>query len=337
MVFILLMSLVFPVKIFSILTRNLIVYNKIRIILLFAFLVTTAYSQSKPEIVCHYVDTTRVERDMAKITQTQNSRNYLNIETLNYVADYIKAELTKVCDSTAYQNYDVGKRTYKNVIGSIGIKNEERIIIGAHYDVYGNQPGADDNASGIAGLLELARLLAKEKLNYRLDFVAYTLEEPPFFRTEQMGSYIHAKYLQDNQIPVKGMVCLEAIGFFSNKPNSQMYPIKEMNMLYGDKGDFITIVQSGKSGAFGKEFERLMKTSNLIKTNSFIGSSALPGIDFSDHLNYWKFDYEALMITDTAFYRNKNYHTSNDRLETIDFKKMNLVIEQLYLAIKEIK
>ena len=123
----------------------------------------------------------------------------------------------------------------KNIICSINTDKKERIVIGAHYDVCGDQDGADDNASGVAGLLELARLLKHEKLNYRIDFVAYTLEEPPFFGTENMGSSIHAKYISDNKISLKGMISLEMIGYFNDKPHSQKYPLSFLKWFYGNK------------------------------------------------------------------------------------------------------
>ncbi len=296
-----------------------------------------SFSQNMPSGQINHVDTIRVKNDLFEIVNLEKSRNYKNIEMLNKVALYIKTEFEKVCDSVAYQSYNVDNSEYKNVIASIGMKNKERIIIGAHYDVFGDQQGADDNASGVAGLLELARLLSKEKLAYRIDFVAYTLEEPPFFRTKEMGSYVHAKYLFDNQISIKGMICLETIGFYDEKPNSQDYPIPGMSLVYGTKGDFITVVQNSKGKGFGKVIKDLMKQQNLIKTKSFKGSAALPGIDFSDHMNYWNFNYEAVMITNTAFYRNKNYHTDKDKLETLDIEKMSLVIEQLYMTMKQIE
>ncbi len=307
------------------------------IIILFITLISCINSQNKASVVLNHVDTTRVKNDLTTITQTKKSRNYQNIATLDTIAYHIKTELTKVCDAVTYQRYEVDGNEYKNVIGSIGTNNKERIIIGAHYDVYGNQQGADDNASGVAGLLELARLLSKEKLNYRIDFVGYTLEEPPFFRSEEMGSFIHANYLFENEIPVKGMICLEMIGYYNDKSGSQDYPIPGMSLKYGNKGNFITVVQNKKSGEFSEQIEKLMKKQQLIETESFKGTSLLPGVDFSDHLNYWNLDYDAVMVTNTAFYRNKNYHTAKDKLETLDIQKMSSVIEQLYLSIKQIK
>lgn len=278
-----------------------------------------------------------IRTHLTVITKTDESRNYKNLKTLNFVANYIKEELKKVCDSVKYQNFKVDENEYKNVIGSIGLEHKQRIIIGAHYDVCETSEGADDNASGVVGLLELARLLSKEKLTYRIDFVAYSLEEPPFFRTKQMGSYIHANYLFENKIPVKGMICLETIGFYSDKIGSQEFPIKGMEKIYGNVGDFITVVQNDKNESFSNQVNSLMNAENLIKTQSFKGSSSVPGVDFSDHLNYWKQNFEAVMITNTAFYRNKNYHTDKDKLETLNLEKMNLVIQQLYKAVKKIK
>ncbi|WP_051605627.1 M28 family peptidase [Polaribacter sp. Hel_I_88] len=117
-----------------------------------------------------------IKKHLSVITKTEKPRNFKNLETLNFVANYIKQELNKVCDSVEFQNFNVAENEYKNVIGSIGLEHQQRIIFGAHYDVCGDSDGADDNASGVVGLLELARLLSKEKLNYRIDFVAYSLE-----------------------------------------------------------------------------------------------------------------------------------------------------------------
>ncbi len=306
------------------------------LLLLLTIAIGCTQSQNKPNSTINNTDNSLLKKDLIAITQTKERRNYKNIETLNTIAAYIKAELHKVCDSVAYQKYKVNTNEYKNVIGSIGLQHKERIIIGAHYDVFGDYEGADDNASGVAGLLELARLLRKEKLSYRIDFVAYTLEEPPFFRTQQMGSYIHANYLFKHKIPVKGMICLETIGYYNEQPNSQEYPVKGMHVLYGTKGNFITIVQNEKSGKFGSQIEHFMKKESLLETQSFKGSSNMTGVDFSDHLNYWNFDYEAVMITNTAFYRNKNYHKKGDKLETLNLEKIKLVIEELHRTIVQL-
>ncbi|MBL56880.1 MAG: peptidase M28 [Flavobacteriales bacterium] len=221
----------------------------------------------------------------------------------------------------------VNGKKYKNVIAVFQQEFEETIIIGAHYDVCENQTGADDNASGTVGLLEIARQLKDQKLKKRVELVAFTLEEPPFFRSEYMGSFIHAKSMKENNRNVIGMICLEMIGYFDDSKNSQEYPIEALKLKYGNRGDFITLVNRINQGEFSSEFTKNYVELSKIKTKKFSGPKSLQGIDFSDHLNYWKFGYSALMITDTAFFRNKNYHQKTDTLDTLDLPRMALVID----------
>lgn len=307
-----------------------------RKILFFFLLLLT--SCNKTTLLPHSLvaDTCRIKNDLNQIVHTVNYRNYQHTESLNQAAAYIKSEFSKVSDSVKEQPYDLTVGTFKNIICSLGTKNKERIIVGAHYDVCGAQDGADDNASGVAGILELARLLSKEDLKYRIDLVAYTLEEPPIFKTECMGSYIHAKYLNDHKIPVKGMISLEMIGYYDDKPKSQHYPLGFLKWFYGNKGNYITIVQKWGNGKFGNTFKELMKQNQYIPTKSFTGPKFLPGVDYSDHLNYWKFGYSAVMVTNTSFYRNNNYHRNTDKIETLDMKRMALLIDEICVALKKI-
>lgn len=278
-------------------------------------------------------DTVAVKKHLKNITKTASYRNPENIAQLNAIAHYIKTDFLKYSDKVSYQEYKVEGKTYKNVICSFGTENKQRIIVGAHYDVCGNQEGADDNASGIVGLLEIARQLKGKKLNKRIDLVAFTLEEPPYFRTEQMGSYVHAKSLKDTKVDVLGMISLEMIGYFSDKENSQNYPLPAMSKMYGNKGDYITLVTTAEKGKFVEDFSQHFKQAKAIKTEEFNAPRSLPGIDFSDHLNYWNFGYSAMMITDTSFYRNKNYHKKSDTMETLDIRRMAKVIDGVYLAL----
>jgi hypothetical protein len=182
-------------------------------------------------------------------------------------------------------------------------------------------------------MLELARLLSADSLTVRVDFVAYTLEEPPFYKTQQMGSYIHAKSLFASGIDVEGMICLEMIGYFNDSPRSQKYPLRILRLFYGNKGDFITVVQKYNNGDFGRKVKRNMMQQNFIRTKSFKSFKKLPGVDFSDHRNYWAFGHSAVMITNTAFYRNNNYHKTSDTFETLDTERMCKVIDAVYLSI----
>lgn len=278
-------------------------------------------------------DTSLVKEHLKNITKTAGYRNHQNIAQLNAIATYIQKDFLKYTNDVSFQEYKVDGKTYKNVICSFGTENKQRIIVGAHYDVCGDQEGADDNASGVVGLLELARQLKGKKLNKRIDLVAYTLEEPTYFRTQYMGSYIHAKSLKDNKIDVFGMLSIEMIGYFNDEKNSQEYPLGILSWFYGNKGDYITLVNKFDKGTFAKQFGKNFKKSEMIKTKEFTGPKKLTGIDFSDHLNYWNFGYSALMITDTSFYRNKNYHRKTDKMETLDIRRMAKVIDGIYVAL----
>ncbi|MEZ4924274.1 MAG: M28 family peptidase [Crocinitomicaceae bacterium] len=276
------------------------------------------------------VDSNLVRSHLDYVVKECPNRYFGNISSLNKCSEYIFNEFNKYGDSTVYQNFEVDGLVYRNVITSFGPSNGERIIVGAHYDVCGDQDGADDNASGTVGLLELARLLKEADLNKRIDLVAYSLEEPPYFRSEYMGSYVHARYLVDQGIPVYGMVCLEMIGYFNDERNSQHYPLKILKLIYGGKGNYITLVKRTGSGKMPRKFKRKFKRNKQLKTKSFTGPSKLTGIDFSDHLNYWALDIEAVMITNTGFFRNKNYHQKTDKIETLDINRMCGVIQQTY-------
>jgi hypothetical protein len=262
------------------------------------------------------------------------ARNFGNVAALDRAASYIKARLIAYGYKPAEQVYVVEGREYRNVTASIGPETAPRFVVGAHYDVAGDQPGADDNASGIAGLLALARLFRQhdQNLSKRIDFVAFTLEEPPFFRTTMMGSYVHAKSLHDSSVDVLGMVALEMIGFFSDQPGSQSYPLPFMNLFYPTKGDFIGIVGNYKSSRLIAHFQKTMERTS-VGVETLRAPSLAVNVHLSDHINYSKFGYQAIMITDTSFYRNPHYHKSSDSVETLDFEKMAEVVKGLYWSI----
>jgi len=284
-------------------------------------------------IVAAQSDTALIRKHLEKLTLTDKYRNYEFPEQLNKTADYIKKEFEKYADTVYYQVYKVHDATYKNVIAVFAPDKPKTVVVGAHYDVCGNQQGADDNASGVTGLLELARIFDTLTFEDRMELVAYTLEEPPFFRTDYMGSYVHAKSLVDEKRDVKGMIVLEMIGYFSDEKKSQEYPLGLLKLFYGGKGNYITVVNKFSKGKFAKRFLKGMKLSNKksdqsnIDVKAFTGPKNLTGIDFSDHLNYWKFGFSACMVTDTSFYRNKNYHQKTDKMGTLNIPRMAMVID----------
>ncbi len=267
------------------------------------------------------------------LSETAIPRSSQFSDNLNLTADYIKSELSGVSTDVAFQNYSVGNHQYKNVIAKFGQPSEEVIVIGAHYDAYSELPGADDNASGVAGLIELGHQLSTIKLNHQVILIAYTLEEPPFFGSEKMGSYIHAASIKNTQI--KMMISLEMIGYYSQEPDSQTYPHPLMNLLYPDKGNFIAVVD----GPFTNNAVGVKSVINQytdLPAYSINAPTNLPGIDLSDHRNYWLFDFPAVMITDTSLYRNKAYHTKNDTFNRLNYDNMAKVVFGVFKYIQEI-
>jgi hypothetical protein len=278
------------------------------------------------------IDTNQLITDVNYLASIDGYRVHNNIKGLNTAANYIQnifSENNLLLDQDIYA---INGNTYKNIIGFYGDTSKPRLVIGAHYDVCGNQAGADDNASGVTGLLEIARLLNKNKptLDYCIELVAYTLEEPPYFRTQYMGSYVHAKKLHDNNIDIKAMICLEMIGYFSEEEKSQEYPIGILKWMYPKKGDFILLTSNLNSRKAVKKMKKNILKSSDIPVKSMSAPSSVQGIDFSDHLNYWKFDYTAIMVCNTAFYRNKNYHKHTDTPDKLNYKKMKEVIKGVY-------
>ncbi|HEX8530751.1 MAG TPA: M28 family peptidase [Cytophagales bacterium] len=277
----------------------------------------------------------RLYHDVEVLTALQPARNHANLASLNRAADYITAEFNKLDGRVTVQPFRVERREYKNIIASFGPADAERVVVGAHYDVCGDQPGADDNASAVAGLLETARLLSagKPDLPYRVDFVAYSLEEPPYFATDKMGSAVHAKSLHDAKVEVKGMICYEMIGYFSDAPGSQGFPDPAMAKVYPNRGNFILVLGKNGQEAFSGKIKAHMKAHSQIDVQSihFNSTSGLAGL--SDHRNYWKYNYPAVMINDTAFLRNPNYHRPSDTLDTLDFDKMTEVVNGVYAAL----
>lgn len=280
-------------------------------------------------------DTARLGRHLRYLTSRQPARSAAHPAVLDSVAAYLARHLQAAGGRVARQPVLADGTTYQNVIASFGPEAGPRLIIGAHYDVCGEQPGADDNGTGTAALLELARLLGQAKtLPQRIDLVAYTLEEPPYFRTPHMGSYVHAASLKAAKVSVTGMVALEMLGYYDDRPGSQRYPVGALKLIYGSRGNYVTVAQKfGGSGRWGRRLARRYRAVAGLPVRRFKAPAWLPGIDFSDHLNYWHFGYPALLLTDTAFYRNAHYHEQTDTLDLLSLLRLALAVDALRAAL----
>jgi hypothetical protein len=283
------------------------------------------------------VDLQRLEDVVKTLSIDFHPRSYDNPYNLNKTATHIYRHFQKAGGSPKYQFYETDHGRYKNVRCIFGEGNGKRIVIGAHYDTCGDTPGADDNASGIAGLIELAYLIDSNPDVGEIELVAYPLEEPPFFGSEEMGSTFHAQSLVDDEVDVLGVIILEMIGYYSDESGSQGAPMALLKLLYPSRGNFIFVVGQTSQRAFTKQVKVGMKGATELDVYSINAPKAVCGIDFSDHRNYWPHDINAVMITDSSFYRNKNYHTPNDTYETLDYNRMGDTVISVYNALLEMR
>lgn len=287
------------------------------------------------------VNPTDLETHVRKLAVDFFPRNAYQPENLNQSADYILEHFQKAGARVEEQHFSVSTTSdpdakFRNLSAHFGPKNGPRIVIGAHYDVYGNLPGADDNASGIAGLIELAKLFGKHPPSQALELVAYPLEEPPFYATSKMGSAFHARALKKARVEVKLMICLEMIGYFTDKPASQKYPNQALKLYYPSVGNFIAIASTFDYRKETLAMKKAMSGVTPLPVESINAPRGLPGIDFSDHRNYWAVGYPAIMITDTSFYRNPHYHKKTDTPDTLDYKKMSQVVIAVFEAVQKL-
>jgi hypothetical protein len=279
------------------------------------------------------VDTTKLETHVRTLSQSLVPRDESHPENLDSCVAYIRQEFERANARVSEQPFTVNGKTYRNVIAHFGPETKEMVVVGAHYDTAGPLPGADDNASGVAGLLELARLLGNRQLPMRVELVAYTLEEPPFFRSEQMGSAMHAKALKREGAVVRVMFSLEMIGYFSDARDSQHFPSSAFSLFYPTEGNFISVIGKIDDGMLVRRIKKAMTGATSLPVYSINAPRLIPGVDLSDHMSYWRAGYPAVMITDTANYRNPNYHTQDDTAERLDYRRMGQAVEGVYAAV----
>lgn len=282
-----------------------------------------------------HADQTRLHADVKFLTELHPARNYQNLHSLNKAADYIKAEFGKLGCRVTEQPFTVDGRRYRNIIACFGPAEGERVVVGAHYDVCDDTPGADDNASAVAGLLETARLLHARapRLKHPVELVAYPNEEPPFFATDDMGSAVHAQALHEAEVPVRAMLCYEMIGYFSDAPGSQRFPNDALAALFPNTGNFIIVVGRTGEEQFTQRVQHLMQGAGPIDVQRINLPDSLSLAGLSDHRNYWRYGFPAVMINDTSFLRNPHYHQPTDTIDTLDFRRMAEVVNGAVAAV----
>lgn len=277
-----------------------------------------------------------LKKHVVKLTSYPLSRSILHKEYLDKANSYITQQFENHCNKVIKQEYEINGEVFSNIIASFGPDTGARMIIGGHYDSYEGSPGADANASGIAGLIELSRMLSKieKKLNYRIDIVAYTLGEMPVKGTQGMGSYIHAKSMFDNNTAVMGMLDIDGIGFYTDISSTQKYPYFGYRIIHGRRANFIALIQNPGNGLWGRKMKGLLKQyAQGVKVKNFKPIVPFEGFNDGNFMNYNQFGISAIKITNTSFYRNNYYHYDVDTYQTLDYFRMSKVMNMIYTSL----
>lgn len=236
--------------------------------------------------------------------------------SLNYITDrlqsygYVVKEQKYNVDTMECRNIEAEKKGTE--------KPDEIIILGAHYDSIYGSPGADDNGSGVAAVLEMARLFSERNQKRTIRFVFFASEEPPYFRSDAMGSYQYATRCKKQNENIKGVLILETLGYYSEEPDSQKYPLAFVPG-YPDRGNYIAFVSNLNSQKLLKKCISAFRSSTDFPSEGVSAPEWITGIDWSDQMYFWKNHFQAIMITDTALYRNPYYHLATDTPQTLNY------------------
>ena len=299
------------------------------------------FPQSMPESTFHDLgagENSPLVRHVRELSGRIGSRSFYEYEKLEAAKDYITGAVESWGLVPEFQRYEYGGREYGNIVVTLPGSGADPawVVVGAHYDTVMGTPGADDNGSAVAVLLEMARSLQGKAFNRTVKFVFFTLEEPPVFRSEFMGSFVFAKEARGRGQDIHAMVCLEMLGFFGDEKGKQAFPFPLMNLFYSSTPDFIAVVGNLKSRKLVRAVADALGKNSPVPVETLCAPLVVPGIDFSDHRSFWKMGYPAVMITDTAFYRNPLYHTPQDTLETLDFRRMGELLPGLVAMVGEL-
>jgi hypothetical protein len=275
--------------------------------------------------------------DVEQLAGTIGERNLVRYQQLLAAANYISRSFTAAGYRVNKQSYEVRGRKCDNLEVELpgGERKEEIVIVGAHYDSVRGAPGANDNGSGVAGLLALARRFADQKPERTLRFVAFVNEEPPHFQTGEMGSVVYAKRCQTRKENVVAAISLETIGYYSDEPDSQQYP-PLLSALYPSTGNFIGFVGNLRSRQLVDEFTSSFRRHAKFPSEKAALPERVPGVGWSDQWSFWQYDFQGLMVTDTAPFRYPYYHEREDTPDKIDYDRMARVVDGLAGAIGDL-
>ncbi|MEC4866251.1 MAG: M28 family peptidase [Jaaginema sp. PMC 1078.18] len=279
-----------------------------------------------------------LQRDLQIFSGKIGEHNYLCYDNLKAAERFIVSSLESSGYTVKFQGYEIDNQHFNNIEIEIPgtQKADEILIIGAHYDSVAGSPGANDNGSGVVALLALARAFQGRKFPRTLRFVAFVNEEPPFFCTEDIGSLVYARRCRSINEKVIGMMSLETMGYYDDRPGSQQYPIGLLNNIYPMTGDFIAFVSNLSSQNFTKQVIKSFRSHTQFPSEGTALPDNISGIGWSDHWSFWQVGYPALMITDTAPFRYPNYHTAEDTPDKVNYDCLARVVAGLERVILEL-
>lgn len=289
----------------------------------------------------------RLERHVQRLAGEIGERNVELHAALQEAASYIESELEALRVpgreglTVGSQVFSVQRRALRNVEAELKgtSRPDEIVIVGAHYDSVSGCPGADDNATGVAALLELARAtVAKGRATQparTVRFVGFVNEEPPFFQTAAMGSLRYAATSRERGEQIVAMISVESVGYYADAPGSQRYPFP-FNLFYPSTGDFIAFVANVRSRRLLHQAMRSFRDHARLPSEGAAAPAWIEGIGWSDHWAFWHHGYRAIMVTDTALFRNPHYHTAGDTPDTIDYPRMARLVAGLSRVVEDL-
>lgn len=279
----------------------------------------------------------QLRSDVTALAGDIGPRSVFQGDTLKRAERYIAEQMTKAGWVVTRQTYQVNDVECANlVVERRGLSTPgEIVVIGAHYDTVPQTPGADDNGSGVAVLLALAHTLADAKPARTLRLVAFANEEPIYFQTALMGSLVYAKECRARGDNITAMISLETMGYFRDEEDTQKYPFP-LSLFYPSRGNFLAVVGNRDSRELVKRVTATFRATKALPTESASLPGGLQGVGWSDHWSFWQVGYPAVMVTDTAPFRNPNYHRPGDTVDTLDYARLADAVHALRESVDDL-
>jgi hypothetical protein len=279
----------------------------------------------------------RLRGHVEHLASTIGRRSFDDVAATEKTLAYIEQQLAGAGYTTVREPFTVGDFTGVNLVATLAgaSKPEEILIVGAHYDSFVNTPGADDNASGVAGTIEIARSLRNETPARTIRFVFFASEEPPHFKQPTMGSLNYAKAARARGDNVIAMLAIESIGYYSDQPNSQKFPAM-LRDRYPTTGNYLALVTRTQDKALGEQATAAFRAGSTLPVELAALPEQIAGVTFSDHWSFWVSGYPALMATDTAMFRNPHYHQPTDTPDTLDYARLEAATTGLRAVVQDL-